>query len=636
MNNRRSTIIDRILRAFIPTDISQNIDEFSHTKNLVGACIISIVASFGYALIYYLLDFSYAAHVIMINELILVSALASLYFRSSLVFARTAFLGSLTLLVLWISLYSGGIYSSSAYWLILPSLVATFVAGFRSGYRWCTITLMAAALLYYLQYIHYPLPKPPITDPLILEFLGICGLNLVVLTLAYFYEVNVKSSIDKLHAMAYQDFLTGLPNREAYNQLLLKAVNHSNSTGNIFSVVYIDIDNFKNINAIFSYKIGDTLLCEIMNRIKSEIPLANNISRVAGDGFKIIIENAFDLKSINNSVIEIFSVFKKPFQIINHEIEVTVSLGYVTYDPLKDESNYIDRYLDIAIDKAKKVGGNHFQYFTRELMEEFRMRLAIEKSLPHAIFNNELLLNFQLQYNAIDTSIITGIEVLLRWNNKIHGEISPDIFIPIAEKIGLISQLDDWVLNRACAIYRVWSDAGLVDDDISFAVNVSAQQLYVGNFVSSVQAALYNHGIKPNNLIIELTETAIVSNYTNAAKILHELNKIGVHSVIDDFGVGNTSLSYLTMLPVVGLKMEKSFLNMHFSEYTNQRYVIKAMIDLAHKLKLKVITEGIENPEQAKFLKDLDCDELQGYYFHRPCDEKNMQIFLERRNILQH
>jgi diguanylate cyclase (GGDEF)-like protein len=622
-------MMERIFQAFIPEDIEKDIIKSAYARNLIAACIISIFAALGYAGLYYYLKFYTGAYVILSNEIILLATLFIVKYFRSVFIASMVFITSLVVVLFWITYNLGGIYSATTYWLVLPPLIATYIGGMRFGYLWCLITLCVISIFYFLEYTHYQFSISPISDPLFFLYVSMCGLDLVILWFIYFYETNIKKNLQKLRTIAYSDLLTGLPNRMAYRDTLEAVIVNSVRNKENFSIIYINIDNFKKINAIFGQDIGNILLFDIPQRIKRHMPNATTLARIGGDEFKMIIEGNYSEEEIDEIGNVIQATLKIPFRLKNHEIKISASIGIATYLHDHTDSINIDRYVDIALTKAKNLGGNNYQYFTKKLAEESALQIAIERSLPDAIANRELHLNFQLLFDAKNQTRITSFEVLLRWRSNTLGVISPAIFIPIAEKIDLISQLDEWVLKEACKIYMVWHAANLVSVDIPFAVNVSPQQLYDDNFLSSIEMALHESGVSPPNLILELTETSIINDQDRVIKILQSLKQMGVRTVIDDFGAGQTSLSYLTTLPVSGLKIDKSFTDTLLIENSNHGIVIQSMIELAHKLNLKVVSEGVETAEQLEYLKNINCDFIQGFYLSRPLDVMAMQNYLE-------
>lgn len=617
-------LIERIFKLFIPLKIERDTVQYSYAKNIVGACIISIIASPFYALMYYLLNFSLAAQVILLNEVFLLSTLLIIKYLRSVQIAHLIFVCSLTILLFWLTYSLGGIYSATAYWLILPPLVAAFVGGMAFAYFWCVVSICLISLLMVLQFFHYTFPQSPVSNHLFLHYIAICGLNLVIIPLVHFYEMGKKSNLEKLQYMAFHDSLTGLPNRLAYEMRIGNLIGAGNKQ-KPFAILYIDIDHFHTINAIFGRHTGDALLKEIAGRIKKYIRLTDVMARVGGNEFKIVIEN--DVDSVNGLADIIFMALKIPFHIKNEKINITASIGIVQYPFSCKKIASIDRCTDIALSKAKRSGGNSLQHFTESLAQEDLYQIELETYLSEAIKNNELKLYFQPRFQTYDSTKITGLEALLRWDNPTLGEISPSIFIPIAEKTGSIFEIGEWVLTEACKQYVIWLRKNLVDKDIPLAVNISVQQLYNDKFLTFVEELIKSVGIPPHFLEFEITETTIITDLSRALIQLEFFKKLGLNLVIDDFGSGYTSLSYLDTLPVSLLKIDKSFLG-QLLRNEKSYIVLDSIIDLAHRINLLVVVEGIETLEHLNHLRELNCDYVQGFYLSKPLDSESIEKLL--------
>jgi diguanylate cyclase (GGDEF)-like protein len=622
-------MIEWIFNAFIPVEINKDVFKSDYAKNLVGACIISIFASPAYAILYYVLHFNEAAYAVIFNEVILLLPLIIIRYFHSLIIASMVFVASLFGLLTWLTYSLGGLYSATAYWLILPPLIAAFIGGMRLAYLWCLISAIAVSCLYYMEYTHYSFPISPISDPLMLQYLAIFGLNIIILSLVYFYEMAKKSTLANLRNIAYKDILTDLPNRVAYNEMLETALRSVTE----FSVIVIDIDNFKKVNAVLGQETGDHLLNDIAQRIKRHLHQSKNIARVGGDEFKMIVYEKMNEVSTKEFADILMATLKIPYHIKGREISITVSMGVATCHANQSDNRLIERYVELALMQAKRLGGNNYQYFTDELAKSSFLQIAIEQNLPNAIINNELSLDFQLIFNTAQPDKITGFEILLRWNSQTLGDISPSLFIPIAERIDFIEQIDQWTLREASRIYMHWYRMNLVNDEIPFAVNISAQHLYADYFLKSIQTILDETGVPPGNLLIEITETSIISDQLRAIMILQKLNEMGIQTLIDDFGVGHTSLSYLTMLPISRIKIDKSFIDTMLRKDNNNDVIVRSIIELAHDLNLKVIAEGVETVEQLNYLRRIGCDAVQGFYLSKPFDLVEMQAFLENYKI---
>ncbi len=609
--------LERLFAAIIPENIAKDILQYSYAKNLVGACIISVFASPIYALIYYLLNDIETYYTIFYVEIFCLLSLFILKYFHSLLFANVVFISAITVLFFWLTYHLGGIFSATAYWLILPPLVAAFVGGAASAFLTCAISIIAITFIFFLETNNFKFPTSPITNPLLLQYTAICGLNIVIVMLIYFYEMGKKNSLEKLRYLAYNDELTGLPNQIAYEEILDKAIEKSKKNHTQFSIIFIDIDQFHKINMIFGRQVGDELLKEIVRRIKLYIRYTDTMTRVGGDAFKIVIETTQTIDEINELSDILFMIIKLPYHIHNEDIYITASIGIVVYPTVGIEENLLDRYVETALSKAKYLGGNNLQHFTKNLAEEGALQTEIEYHLSDAINNNELTLFFQPRFSTKNSTIITGLEALLRWNNSKLGDVPPSIFIPIAERMGIISQFGEWILREACQQYKTWLEMNLVNDSIQLAINISVHQLYNENFLNYVGEIITQTSVPPGNIELELTETAVITDLPRAISMLKKLSNLGIHIVIDDFGSGYTSLGYLDKLPISALKIDKAFL-MDFDKESNNSFLIEFMIGLAHKMNLTVVVEGVETTEQLNYLKKINCDHVQGYFLSKP------------------
>jgi diguanylate cyclase (GGDEF)-like protein len=616
---------EKIFSFFVSPAISKDDAAFSSAKNLLGTCFIAFVTSPFYAWIYYLLHDNEGALVILIGEIVMLSSLIALKYSKTPTIAGNIFVFSLTLLLTWLSYHLGGLQAPTTYWLVLPPLIALFVGNIKSGLVWCFINLILILGIYLLEASHYVFPTPPITDMLLLQMLDTCGLAIVAISLIIFYEKEKQKNIERLTNLAYQDPLTNIPNRLAYEKILENSIYQAKTNAASFAILLIDIDNFRRVNNLFGEAIGNLLLKEIVHRIKNNILRTESMARVGGDQFKLLIE----VKSSEDEAIKeianiLLMALKIPYLINKNEIKIAASIGIAVYSPGKTTDFLIDRYADSAVQNAKKLGGDNYQFYTVAIATEEAFHLEIERNLPYAIMENELELYFQPQFFTKQSSQIACVETLLRWNSKTLGEVPPDIFIPMAEKIGMISLLGKWVLKEACKVYVEWMKHEKFNSAITLAINISPTQLYSKDFLDTVKEVLSETGIPPDKLEFELTETAIITDEHNVISILQRLKNLGICTVIDDFGAGYTALSYLSALPVTGIKLDKLLLD-NMMKARNSAVVIESIVELAHRINLKVVAEGIENNEQLAYLANINCDLAQGYFLSKPLSIDELQ-----------
>jgi diguanylate cyclase (GGDEF)-like protein len=619
--------LERIFQIFIPENIEKDILAYPHARNIVGACLLSVVTVPLYVFVYYYLYLYEAIYALLIAEFFMVSALFFLKYLHSLNLANNVFLTAMTLLFCWLIYYLGGIFSATTYWLALPPLLAAFMGGKKAGLIWCGISISLLSIILVLQISAFPFPQANPDTLLFLQYSGIFGLTLVLITMAYFYETGKQIALERLHYLAYHDSLTNIPNQIAYQKRLEEIIFQHRNKMQDMSIINFDIDGFNRINTIFGTKIGDILLQHMVNRAKQYIGHHTMIARINSNNFKIIVQNGYTDKARGIADV-LFMALKTPYYINNQEIHITLSMG-IAIGNIHSEHNdpmFIDRYAELALAKAKSLGGNNLQYFDEKLAKEHALQINIEKQLPNAISNNELYLSFQPQFETKRPTIIRGMEVLIRWHNKELGEISPALFIPVAERIGIVSQLGEWVMREACKQFMEWHRLDLVNQ-VNLSVNLSAQQLYDESIINIIENVLQDSQIPPASLILELTETAILTDIEYAMVIMKKINALGIKLVIDDFGSGYTSLNYLDILPIIGIKMDKDFVKNMLAQ-DMRGTMIQSIIDLAHKMKLKVVVEGVETTAQLTYLDRINCDMVQGYFLSKPLNTEDLQKLL--------
>ncbi|HEY5561093.1 MAG TPA: EAL domain-containing protein [Clostridiaceae bacterium] len=433
-----------------------------------------------------------------------------------------------------------------------------------------------------------------------------------------------KKSEEIIKHMAFYDDLTGLPNRIFFFRELKDEIEISKLEGNKMVILFLDMDNFKRINDSLGHAFGDELLKEASKRLKDCMRECDTIARISGDEFSVLIK---DIESTNESlpiINKILKVFGDPFNIGNSSINMTSSIGASVFPTDGEQAEDLIRSSDIAMYKAKELGGNCYKFFNISMKNELLKKLNIEVMLRRGIIEEEFILNYQPQFEA-NTKILRGFEALIRWNSKELGFLSPLEFIPIAEETGLISTIGEWVLNCACNFaYKINKDYG---KNVIIAVNISPIQLKQIDFYDIVTNAIEKSGINPANLELEVTENIFINNFDFALKILNDLKAYGVRIALDDFGTGYSSLSYLKKLPIDILKIDKSFID-EINESNSKNDFIDAIITLVHKLKIETIAEGVENEFQYNYLVNAEADLVQGFYLGRPLPEAEIEKLL--------
>lgn len=428
--------------------------------------------------------------------------------------------------------------------------------------------------------------------------------------------------------MAYYDSLTGLPNRRYFEKILknILAFNENSYKANKGIVLFLDLDNFKNINDTLGHDVGDKLLKIIANKLKEVLRKEDIISRFGGDEFLILQPNINTYEEAVESVNRIIDIFKDLWILGEHKLYITPSIGITVYPDDGEDVNIILRNADTAAYDAKFSGKNGYKFFKKSMFDQVLRKTEVEKALREAVKNNEFDLYYQPQVE-VSTGRIVSLEALMRWKNPELGFVSPVEFIPIAEETGLIVDIGEWVIRAACKQNKEWKNKGYCYDTI--AVNVSSLQLRQRGFVELVKNILKEIGLKPEFLELEITESVLMESLEKSVEILNELRKIGVKTALDDFGTGYSSLNYLMKIPIDTLKIDKTFIDNVSTNYS-QKSIIEGIIIIAHEMALDVVAEGVEVQEQLKILADKKCDKIQGYLFSKPYEAKDIEKILQK------
>jgi diguanylate cyclase (GGDEF)-like protein/PAS domain S-box-containing protein len=436
-----------------------------------------------------------------------------------------------------------------------------------------------------------------------------------------------KKSEEMIEHMAFHDALTDLPNRWFIESL---DVSEYDSLDKMFGIFLLDLDRFKVINDSLGHQAGDQLLQTVTKRLKEAISDDNVLARFGGDEFILMVPNLLNREEAFDFSEEIMKIMEKPFDIYGQKFNITTSIGISLYPDHGSDMNTLIKNADLAMYRSKEMGRNCATLFTSEMKDHAIDRMDKEIMLRHALDNEEFILHYQPKIE-LNTGKIYGMEALIRWENTKNRILYPDSFIPIVEETGLIVQLGEWVLREACFQCKRWHDIGF--KQLSVSVNISAQQFQKQNLEKIISQILYETGLPPYALELELTESTIMQEPSKATIILNNLKALGITISIDDFGTGFSSLSYLKQFPIDILKIDKSFImNLEWDEANAS--IAAAVISLAHNLNLKVVAEGIEKEDQFEFLKNLDCDFGQGFHISRPVDKDRIIHFVKQYSQL--
>ncbi len=434
----------------------------------------------------------------------------------------------------------------------------------------------------------------------------------------------------KLEFLAHYDPLTSLPNRTLLRDRFEQAAALADREQSGVAMFFLDLDNFTHINDSLGHACGDTLLVSVANRLKKCIRKTDTLSRQGGDEFVILLSNINDVESIEEITQVIISAFTEPFDIDGYTLNITFSAGISLYPHDEKSFDSLLKQADTALYHAKQSGRNIYRFFSGQMNNDAVEYIQLQGQLHDAIKNKELQLHYQPQIET-NTGEIIGAEALLRWYHPEQGMIPPGKFIPSAERSGLIIPIGEWVLNEACHQAQQWRNTHHLPS-LVVAVNLSALQFKRGNLVETVTQALEQSGLPAHHLELELTESILLHDVNDVRNTLLSLKKMGVRLSIDDFGTGYSSLSYLKQLAVDKLKIDQSFI-CDMVDDAGDAAIVKAVIQLGHALDLSVIAEGVEKDTQFALLKELGCDEIQGYLFSPSLPAKEFIQFCQTHDV---
>ncbi len=450
-----------------------------------------------------------------------------------------------------------------------------------------------------------------------------------------------KQAAAKVRRLAFYDTLTGLPNRQSFLIQLAEAIRDAEQKNNRIGVLYVDIDNFKLINDSLGHSVGDSLLKEIAERISQcvrredviaaeakDAPAKTQVSRLGGDEFTLLLRDITNAEEVDAIAARLVEAMKQPFNCDGHRFNLTPSAGIAVYPDDGTDLEALMKNADTALHHAKAEGRDRVTRFSGTMSVRSLERLDLEDALRRALANDDgLELAYQPKY-SLQTRTVLGVEALLRWNHPERGPISPAKFIPIAEDSGMIIELSDWVLHKACEQLQEWKGTEL--DDIRIAINLSAKQFQLEDLHTQILRALKSRSVDFKKLELELTEGALMHDAESTVLSLRKIKEAGLSIAVDDFGTGYSSMSYLTRFPIDALKIDRSFVNeIHSSEESHS--VCKAIVALGHGLGMKVVAEGVENQEQLQLLHMMDCDQIQGFFFAKPMSAGAVSAFIRNR-----
>ncbi|HTD00096.1 MAG TPA: EAL domain-containing protein [Bradyrhizobium sp.] len=453
----------------------------------------------------------------------------------------------------------------------------------------------------------------------------------VSFALENFDRADEKNRADeRIEYLASHDSLTGLPNREMFNELLRHSIDSARRHDRPFALLFIDLDRFKIINDSLGHDAGDMLLVEIANRLRGALRPGDVVARLGGDEFVVILGEASDRGDVERIAGVLLALLSEPMQIGGHECHSSASIGIAMFPDNGSDAPTLTKSADIAMYLAKEDGKNGFRFSSGEVKAQSFERLKLETELRRAVERDQFSLHYQPKID-LASGQITGVEALLRWTHPQLGQVTPAQFIPLAEETGLIVPIGRWVLNQACAQNMAWQRRGL--RPVSMAVNLSPRQFADEHLLNDIDEALLASGMSPVLLQLEVTESMVMRNVARAVRVLDAIQSRGIRLAIDDFGTGYSSMSLMKQFPIDTIKIDRSFVR-DLPRDSEDQAIAQAIISMGKALGMTVVAEGVETAAQQAFLRDHHCDEMQGYLFSRPVPPRELAKLLRSPPLL--
>ena len=434
---------------------------------------------------------------------------------------------------------------------------------------------------------------------------------------------ELSSALAMIQKMATHDALTGLPNRALFNETLVHAIGQAQRHRRPLALFFLDMDRFKNINDTLGHPVGDRVLLEVGRRLGAAVRASDMVARLGGDEFVLLVEDFAESRDLADIAGKILGAFEPTFTVDAQELALSASIGICTFPEDGHDAQTLLSNADIAMYRAKEQGRNRHCFYAADLNKLSQERLALEAALKHALDRDEIEIHYQPKIE-FGGGRVTGVEALIRWRHPQLGLLLPDRFVPLAEETGLIVPIGYWTLRKVCERLRRWREQGL---PLSVAVNLSASQFHQPELVKELAAILWSTGAPAQHLELEITETMVMKDPDRAVAVMEQLRAMGVRLSIDDFGTGHSSLGYLKRFPIDRLKVDRSFVR-ELPHNGDDAAITRAVIALAHSLKMTVVAEGVEDQQQFDMLREQGCDEFQGYFCRPPLPEAELLRFL--------
>lgn len=450
--------------------------------------------------------------------------------------------------------------------------------------------------------------------------------GLILFAIIRRYGAALEREEETITRLACYDPVTGLPNRQTFQDRLEKALAEARRDGGEVEVSYLDLDRFRTIVRTLGLSVAQNLLQGVAGRLSGSLSEGEFLAHAGGDEFMVLVSESGPPDKAKGLASRLLESIRAPFVFDGQELHLAVSIGISIYPHDGEDSETLLKNAYAAMNRAKEMGGNHYQFYFSDLSEYSTLTLLLENRLRRALDDEEFVPLYQPQVSLADGRI-TGMEVLVSWKHPAHPGVTPSEFIPLAEESGLIEPIGEWILRTACLQNRRWQLAGL--PPLRVAVNVSARQFSRSNVVELVKEVLAETGLDARWLALEITETVLMQDVEETINTLNGLKEIGVHVTVDDFGTGYSSLSYLKRFPIQTLKLDKSFVT-GIPVDADATAITAAVIAMAHAMNLSVVAEGVEREEQRSYLIEKECDEVQGYLVSRPLTAEQFAVFLNK------
>ena len=434
---------------------------------------------------------------------------------------------------------------------------------------------------------------------------------------------ELSEALEMIQKMATHDTLTALPNRALFNETLNHAIGQAKRHDRSLALLFMDLDRFKNINDTMGHGVGDRVLQEAARRLLAAVRSSDLVARLGGDEFVLLLEESHDDGDLVEIAQKILKSFEPTFTVDGQELALSASLGICTFPSDGEDAATLLSNADIAMYRAKDQGRNRFCFYAAELNTLSQERLSLEAGLRHALDRGEIEIFYQPKI-GFGSGRVSGVEALIRWRHPQLGLLLPDRFVALAEEIGVIIPIGYWTLNRVCERARVWQEMGM---PLPVAVNLCASQFHERDLVTELAAIFKATGVSPGTIELEITESMVMRDPDRAGKIMESLRAMGVRISIDDFGTGHSSLGYLKRFPIDRLKVDRLFVR-DLPHNGDDVAITRAVIAMAHSLRMTVVAEGVESKDQFDLLRAEGCDEFQGYYCRPPLEEEDLLRFL--------